>query len=66
MPFKITAATGPDFVDHSEIQASLAHRISNVGMSMTGLEQKGVIKKIDRGSYRFEDPVFERWLEANH
>jgi AAA+ ATPase superfamily predicted ATPase len=45
-----------------ELRRKLGRKISNIGMVLKGLEDKGVVKKKERGRYYLLDPVFEEWM----
>jgi hypothetical protein len=52
-----------------ELAVSCGDRVSNINRFLMYLVKKGFVRRIDRGVYGLEDPVFARWLAlhaSNH
>lgn len=46
----------------TEIARRIKHTVNSVTSYLSLIEKKGIISREERGVYKFEDPVFERWI----
>jgi AAA+ ATPase superfamily predicted ATPase len=58
----IVAMATEELSTPSKIAKSTSENLNAVGMYLRYLEEKGVIRRENKGIYSFEDPVFKRWL----
>lgn len=59
---RVMASEG--FTAPSQIAQVMGEGLNIIGRYLRYLEEKGVIRREARGVYRFEDPVFSRWLAS--
>lgn len=58
----VVAMATEDLSTPSKIAKNTGENLNAVGMYLGYLEDKGIVRRENRGIYLFEDPVFKRWL----
>ena len=62
----VTLMASQDLSSPSQIARAMGQTPNKISMYLEYLEEKGVIEKIERGTYGLADPVFKRWLAIKY
>jgi AAA+ ATPase superfamily predicted ATPase len=55
-----------DLISTSEIAMQINESSTTVNRFLLYLEEKGVLDKVDKGKFQFQDPVFKQWLQQQN